>query len=694
MSVRIIRNLLLTAVLVVVATGNAAAASAALPPSALPGAQALESIQQMVMPRVDVASLLAEDAVREGAGKPVAPRYAQGLPVTWTPDNSGTWETLADGSRLWRLRITSPGALSLSLGLAGFDLPAGAELWIHDADGASVQGPYAAANRNAAGGLWTAMVLGEELVAELHLPAGTERGRVLEISTVNHGYRFFGARGTTPFNKQGTCNIDVVCPQGDPWRNQIRSVARITFTTSQGNFLCTAQLVNNTAEDDTPYLLTAQHCIDASAVAPTIVAYWNFQSPTCGALSGGSLSQNQSGATFVASWSINDGSDFALVELDQAPDPSFNVYFAGWDARDEIPSSVVGIHHPGGDEKAISFEDDPLTITSLQGDESPGDGNYLRVADWDAGTTEGGSSGSCIFDKTTGLCVGTLTAGFAACGNDLPDWYGRMQRHFTGNGSPETRLSDWLDPLATGALSLVGKNPEGTTTTFTWLIPAAASNTGVGTSVWKSEVAVVNSGDQTRNASVYFVADRQAWPGTLLSGPHAVAPGASLYVDDPLLSQNPVAGLMYVTVDGADTAVFSRLYNLNDDASTFGQGMPGILLDQSSPPVELILPLVHSGPDRFRTNVGLVQTSAGTYRVEISIYSAAGDLLAQKSYTTASAWRQINDIFENMGIGELDVQGGWIRVALVSGSPAFWTTYATVTDAQTDDPTYIQPGDP
>ncbi|MFV2072696.1 MAG: serine protease [Thermoanaerobaculales bacterium] len=690
MSARIIRNLLHTAV-VVIATGTAAAASSGLPPSALPGTKALESVRQMVMPRVDVPSLLAEDAVREGAGKPVAPRFAQSIPVSFTPDNSGTWETLADGSDLWRLRISSPGALSLSLGLAKFDLPAGAELWIHDTDGASVQGPYTADNRNAAGGLWTAAVLGEELVAELHLLAGTEDGRLLEISTVNHGYRFFGAPGTTDLRKQGTCNIDVVCPQGDPWGDQIRSVARITFTTSQGNSLCTAQLVNNTAEDDTPYLLTAQHCINASDVAPTIVTYWNFQSPTCGALSGGSLSQNQSGATFKASWSFDDGSDFALIELDQAPDPSFNVYFAGWDARDEIPSSVVAIHHPNGDEKAISFEDNPLTITSLQGDESPGDGNFLRVGDWNAGTTEPGSSGSCIFDQTSGLCVGTLTAGKAACGNDLPDWYGRMQRHFTGNGSPETRLSDWLDPLGSGALSLVGKNAEGTTTTFTWLIPAAASNTGVGTSVWKSEVAVVNSGAQTRNASVYFVADHQAWPGTLLSGPHAVAPGASLFIDDPLLAQAPVAGLIYVTVDGADTAAFSRLYNLNDNASTFGQGMPGILLDQSSAPVELILPLVHSGPDRFRTNVGLVQTSAGTYRVEISIYSATGGLLAQKSYTTASAWRQINDIFKNMGIGDLDVQGGWIRVALVSGSPAFWTTYAAVIDAQTDDPTYIQP---
>ena len=44
-----------------------------------------------------------------------------------------------------------------------------------------------------------------------------------------------------------------------------------------------------------------------------------------------------------------------------------------------------------------------------------------------------------------------------------------------------------------------------------------------------------------------------------------------------------------------------------------------------------------------------------------------------------------------MGIGRAEVEGGWIRVRLVSGSPSFWTTYATVIDDTTDDPTYVFP---
>ena len=157
---------------------------------------------------------------RSGA---VAPsRFAAPIPVVLAPASAGTWEELDDGSRLWRLRIASPGALSLNLGIETFDLPAGAMFWVHDADGAQVRGPYTKDNRNAAGGLWTAVVLGEELVAELHLPAGTEAD--LNIASVNHGYRFFGEDRENNPEKRGSCNVNVVCPEGDPWRDQIRSV--------------------------------------------------------------------------------------------------------------------------------------------------------------------------------------------------------------------------------------------------------------------------------------------------------------------------------------------------------------------------------------------------------------------------------------------------------------------------------------
>ncbi len=660
-----------------------------LPPSALPGVQALETIERHEMPWVDVEALRAEDAEREGSGVPVAPRFATNIEVAYSPESSGTWETLNDGSRLWRLRISSPGALSLSLGLERFDLPEGAAFWVHTPDGSWAQGPYTKQDRNAFGGLWTAIVLGDELVAELWVAKGAAAN--LEITSVNHGYRFFGGRAADQDEKRGSCNINVVCPEGSPWRDQIRSVARITFTDGGSSYVCTAQLLNNTAEDLTPYLLTAQHCITQSNVAPTVVAYWNYESPECGDFAGGNLSQNQSGSTFLSSWSLSGGSDFALVELDQEPLPSFDVYYSGWDARDQTPDATTTIHHPDGDEKSISFDNDPPTITSYLGTTSPGDGNHLRIADWDEGTTEAGSSGACLFDTETKRCVGTLSGGYAACGNDQPDWYGRFFRHWTGNGTPSTRLSDWLDPLGGDTLFLDGKNGGGAGSEETWLIPAVASLPGVPPTDWKSQIAVVNPTSETRTASVYFVANGEPWPGQLLSGPHVIEANESLFLPDPLLPENPTSGLIYITVAGTGTAVSVRTYTPAQGGGTYGQGQPGILLSSVSSGRELILPLIHSSPDVFRTNVGFAQTSAGTFQVKAQIYDADGTLLAQKEYSQAAAWRQVNDIFKNMGIGSVDVEGGWIRVTLVSGSPSYWTTYATVIDGTTDDPTYVLP---
>ena len=158
-----------------------------------------------------------------------------------------------------------------------------------------------------------------------------------------------------------------------------------------------------------------------------------------------------------------------------------------------------------------------------------------------------------------------------------------------------------------------------------------------------------------------------------------------------LQPERPASGLLYVTVDGTGTAVFCRTFTPAPGGGGYGQGQPGILLSSASSETELILPLIHSAPDVFRTNVGFAQSSAGTFQVRVQIYEADGTLLAQKTYSQAAAWRQVNDIFTNMGIGSAEVEGGWIRVTLTSGSPSYWTTYATVIDEVTGDPTYILP---
>jgi hypothetical protein len=655
-----------------------------MPPGLTFAKSSLEKVERIVLPELDVRPLLVEDQARDARrDQPV--RFAKPVEVFYSSETAGSWERLDNGSLVWRLQIISPGALSLNIGITRFELPPGGRLWVYDSAGELVQGPYTSADRTEGGALWPAMVLGDQLVIEMHIPSAARSDTAVEIGRVNHGYRFFGEKHTQ--SKQGACNIDVACSEGDGWRRQIRSVGWYTL---EGYETCSGVMVNNTADDLTPYFLTAWHCGITRQNDSTMVVYWNYQSSRCGQLSGGSLSQNQSGASLRAE--LDDWqSDFALVELDRRPDASFNVYFAGWDATGATPGGAVGIHHPDTREKAISIDDDRLSELW---------GTHWEVG-WDQGVTEPGSSGSPIFDIDNGLVIGTLTGGDSSCTNPrATDYYGKLSLSFTGDGDSGSRLKDWLDPRNTGRKQYQGRESGsgggggGASEDPTWLIPAAASSKGATASdSWRSQLSVVNTTSAARTVNIYYVASGRAWPGAKLSGPHVIQARRSLYLDDPLRQLSPTSGLLYVAADGAGTHVTSRLYNRGSNGATFGQGIPAIATANASAPSEQILPMVHSVPSRYRANLGLVQTSAGRFEVEVTIYSSNGGHLAQKRYSTSSAFRQINDVFKDMGIGNRSVEGGWIEVRLTSAAKAghFWTCYVSLIDQRTGDPTYVTP---
>jgi len=403
-----------------------------------------------VLPKPDLDSYKSEDKINDGlSGIPY--RFGANIPVDLDIFNSGEWTELENGDGVWRLMLVSKNAKSLNFVFDAYDIPEGAKVFVYTPDKSKLLGSFTRENASKLGSLGVGLIISDRIVVEYHEPAAVRGLGYLHINNVTHGYRDVLVEVETEekgaFGNSGACNINVNCPEGLPFDIQKRSVALIVVN---NNSLCSGALVNNVAQDGTPFFLTARHCTPGSASGVSNwVFYFNHESAGCSG-NNGPTNQSVSGSTLLAR---NQESDFALLELDDAPPPSFNVCYSGWDATDDpdAVSSAYGIHHPSGDIKKICFEEDAPYFQNI--------GSFVNqtwyIDEWELGVTEGGSSGSPLFNQN-GLIIGQLAGGTAACSgtvnNGLPDFYGRLGVSWDFGGTPTNSLGIWLDPGNTGTL--------------------------------------------------------------------------------------------------------------------------------------------------------------------------------------------------------------------------------------------------
>lgn len=414
----------------------------------------LSSQARITLAAVDRTKVLAED--RQAA--PHLPlRYAVtrslNARLTKSQPSQGQWNQLPDGRWLWRLEIQVSNALSLDIGFSKFFLPHGAELFVVGKN--EILGPYTDNNNPQQDELWLPLTHGDSVQLELSVPEKLREFVILEIKSINAGYRDILAPGG--LSKSGTCQVDTICAEGNAWRDQINAEALITYA----GYVCSSQLLNNTRQDRTPYLSTAHHCISTQAEASTVVAYWKYENPICRTVgsAGNGLAYSRSnaisqvgGATWLSSY---EDSDVTLLRLNSSIPAQANPYWNGWDRRDLAPASTAVIHHADGNEKRISLDNNPpvLDNTDLQ-PELPGLYHW-HVLNYEKGSTETGSSGAGLLDPN-GRLIGLLTGGAAACGNNQDDYYGRFAPAWEGGGTTSSRLKEWLDPDNTKANVLDG----------------------------------------------------------------------------------------------------------------------------------------------------------------------------------------------------------------------------------------------
>jgi lysyl endopeptidase len=395
-------------------------------------------------------------------------RFAIPIAINLDTKNSGVWTSLPTGGRVWQLKIRSKNALGLATTFENFELPEGSKLFMYSPDYKQVFGAYDASNNPKNRRLLVGMTKGEETIIEYIETKKPAKAVDFKITQVFHAYNQ-DLLSPLDFGESRACEINVNCPEGANWQTQKKGVVRVRIVVQEGLGWCTGSLINNTRQDGTPYILSAYHCSDGYTPDYGLwTFYFNYESSNCSNPTSEPTLQSLQGCVVRAG---RQQSDFLLLETTQRVPASFNAHFNGWN-RDSsnLTTSATMIHHPQGDIKKITIDNGAPAVSNISNqwisDVAPTTTpprSHLRLTP-ELGFSEGGSSGAPFFDAN-GLIIaqnhgGSMDSANCRILNLLGGW---LAKSWDGNGTPQTRLKDWLDPLSTSPLTLGGINTPATT---------------------------------------------------------------------------------------------------------------------------------------------------------------------------------------------------------------------------------------
>lgn len=320
------------------------------------------------------------------------------------------WTRQPDGTRTWTISVTSQGSLGIRLHLEAINLPASGRFLLYNGARPELP-PLVTTYADLAGrhDLWLDTVFSDQAtltcqVAESDVPAVS-----FQIAQLSH---LFVVPKVGDYTKEGTCHNDVTCYRN--WASEAAGVARISFVENGNSYLCSGCLL--AANSGAVYFLTAHHCVTGGNVASTIEFFWLYQTSSCnGPAPDISTVPTTGGGGDLLAGSSND--DFSFLKLHRTP-PS-GVTALNWSTDSPSASETLTcIHHPDGSFKRISFGRYYAQTTAFW------------AVQWYSGVTEGGSSGSPLFNANHQV-IGQLNGGFNGPGSSCsspsaPDQFGRF----------------------------------------------------------------------------------------------------------------------------------------------------------------------------------------------------------------------------------------------------------------------------
>jgi len=346
-------------------------------------------------------------------------------------------------------------------------LDADALMYIYQADFSKILGPFTQKDFTNGLAFVVGPISGSTIIVQLEKNLdGIASFNLNEIGVLSKESANLAGFGTS-----GDCEVNINCAEGDALKQQKNGIARILVKQGSSLFYCSGTLINNTRRNFAPLFLTANHC--GKNATEEDYGQWLFQFNYEWESCENPLSEPDyftiTGAELLSKSTDNEntGSDFKLLMLNSDVPANTNPYFNGWNRLNSSTDYGHTIHHPDGDIKKISTYNSRLVSTSYGGGGENPEEKYWRVS-WTAtenghGVTEGGSSGSPLFDEN-GLVIGGLTGGLSSCSElQAPDYYGKLSYSWESNGSDVSQqLMPWLDPDFTGVTTLtgLGYNPD------------------------------------------------------------------------------------------------------------------------------------------------------------------------------------------------------------------------------------------
>lgn len=334
---------------------------------------------------------------------------------------------------VWTVKIKASDAKLLSLFFDEFHIPINCRLYVYSPDDQTVIGPYTYRNNPTRGHYSTGFLRGDEIVVEYHQPNTAEITNLpFSISGIMFGIKDILAADNNFSRPASVSDLD------NSWSDPINSVCMLIRHPDSIGYVSketrtgTGVLVNNTAFDGTPYILTAAHVVTRSDTNPS---QWVFRFKYTGSLQDtNDYYVDCSGGELMELWKdSNNTTDVALLKMDERPLSENNLYFAGWDISGRVPSNVTLLQHPPMGSFFMRY------CASSSNIHYNNNHHYLYPC-FDSGCTVDGSSGSPLFDHNKRLLAVNHGSGEMATllGVSTPI-----------AGINTTPLSHWTDPLST-----------------------------------------------------------------------------------------------------------------------------------------------------------------------------------------------------------------------------------------------------